>query len=197
MSLGDMGRELLPPAFRPVSEPHQPPDSSCPGQEAPGNPMEVELWLLIIFLYSQVLTSAQVAPCPSHPPHRTLTPSLALCWAWGHRHEADTAPSPQGTLSLLISMLRNDPQLFSMPSTSQLGHQGHEALLGRRRGTAGSRGVCGRSQLSVSSPPRYRVGLCRASGIGENRSPQVMGCTPSEGGLPQSSLGWKLRWTNT
>lgn len=149
MSLGDVGREFLPPAFRPVSEPHHPPESSCPGQEAPGNPVEVELWLLIIFLGSQVLTSVQVAPFLSHPSHRPLTPSLglALYWAWGHRLEADTAPSPQGTLSLLISALRNDPQPFSMPSTSHLGHQGREAPLGRRRGTAGSRGVCRRSQV--------------------------------------------------
>lgn len=94
-------------SFRPP-----PPDSYCPGQEALGNPVEVKLWLLMIFLGSQVPTPPQVAHNPSllsslltdSSPHR-----YAWLYAghWRHKHEADTAPSPQRALSVLISALRN------------------------------------------------------------------------------------------
>lgn len=94
-------------SFRPP-----PPDSYFPGQEALANPVEEKLWLLIIFLGSQVLTPPDVAHSPSllsslltdSSPHRC---AWLYAGHWGHKREADTAPSPQGALSVLISALRN------------------------------------------------------------------------------------------
>lgn len=98
-------------SFRPPS-----PDSYWPGQEALGNFVEVKLWLLIIFLGSQVLTPPQVAHSSSLLSSVFTDPSPQRCaWLyagpWGHEQEADAASSPQGALSVLFL-----PSLFSCPA---------------------------------------------------------------------------------